>query len=266
MSASGRAVGRSSDFAGMLSAFAHCSLPRAIIALIVFSLGVQNTLGQGSQQSSPAVAPLSASDCKEMEQHQVLKANPPIGCDRLVLVTFPFVDFAGASHTDGRIVVLDAVGDEVFKLFHDLYLRKFPIERAKLMNEFNGDDDASMLTNNTSGFNHRNVAGSHTVSMHAYGVAIDINPVQNPVIEKVNGAPVITPPNGASFTNRTARNPGMAEQVIHIFSRHGFTVWGGAWIGLKDYQHFQVEGRVLQLLLNSPKEKAKALFSRLIKH
>jgi hypothetical protein len=197
-----------------------------------------------------------------MQRHHVLNAHAPVGCDRLALVTFPFVDFSGASHSDGQIVVLDAVDEEVLDIFQELYQRKFPLESAKLMDEFNGDDSASMLANNTSGFNDRNIAGGTVISMHAYGTALDINPVQNPAIVKTDGVTTISPPNGESFTNRSIRRPGMAEEVIPIMRRHGFVVWGGVWNNPKDYQHFQVDRPLSDVLMKMSSDSAKAYFAR----
>jgi hypothetical protein len=77
--------------------------------------------------------------------------------------------------------------------------------------------------------------------MHSYGLAIDINPVQNPYLSiGENGIVKVHPSAGVEFLNRSNIRPGMLEPVIHIFEKYGFTVWGGKWNNPIDYHHFEV--------------------------
>jgi len=106
---------------------------------------------------------------------------------------------------------------------------------------FGGDDDRSMAANNTSAFNCRTIAGSSRWSEHAFGRAIDINPVQNPY---VRGASV-DPPAGATFLDRASGAPGLITAdgpVVAAFAKIGWR-WGGAWSAGQDYQHFSASGR-----------------------
>ena len=73
-------------------------------------------------------------------------------------------------------MVMDAVANHISQILKRLVERNFPIEKARLMNDYNGDDDRAIADNNTSGFNDRNVEGGNTLSLHAYGLAIDVNP------------------------------------------------------------------------------------------
>ena len=93
-----------------------------------------------------------------------------------------------------------------------------------------------MAANNSSCFNFRKIDGSELLSMHSYGLAIDINPVQNPFIQKDK----ISPLDGKSFLNRRDEVAGLVEPIIDIFYKYGFTVWGGRWTTPIDYHHFQV--------------------------
>ena len=124
------------------------------------------------------------------------------------------------------------------------------------MDAFEGDDDASMAANNTSAYNDRAVAGTSSVSVHAYGCAIDLNPVQNPYV--THGE--IAPPSGAAYLNRRPVRPGMAEAVIGVFARHGFATWGGRWRSATDYQHFQLDRALAVRLAAASPEEARRLF------
>jgi hypothetical protein len=208
-----------------------------------------------------AVAPISAALCKDMKQRHVLNPGAPVGCDRLRLLKFGYIGFDGQAHGGGEMVVMDAVDDHVLQIFATLRQRGFPIARVKLMNEYNGDDDASIAQNNTSALNVRPVAGSSTISLHAFGVAIDLNPIQNPYVERAGGAIVVSPKAGAGYVNRKTVRPGMAESILDVFADHGLSVWGGDW-NSPDYQHFQVSRRLAYQLARLSPADARASFER----
>lgn len=197
-----------------------------------------------------------------MRATKVLNPGSPVGCDRLRLVRFSYLGFSGATHDDGELVVLDAVAEHVLAIFVGLRSRAFPIASARLMNHYRGDDDASMAVNNTSAFNVRRVAGSTAMSLHAYGVAIDLNPIQNPYVLRRSEGIEISPPAGGSYVKRQDRRPGMAETVVELFAHHGFAQWGGYWPRGIDYQHFQVGRGFAGQLVTLPYPKARAAFEQ----
>lgn len=204
-----------------------------------------------------------------MKLHGVLKANSPVPCHRLRIVKFSYVDFGGATHHDGEIMVLDAAADHVRDIFEELLRRGFPIARAQLMQHYGGDDAAAMRGNNTSSFNHRALTGGGALSLHAYGLAIDINPVQNPYLAfEPDGQAQVSPEAGIRYANRVRQRPGkpvrqgMAEELVEVFAHHGFLIWGGDWDNPIDYQHFQVSRKLAQQLAALPPEKARELFER----
>jgi len=218
---------------------------------------------QQSDDKGPILA-IGAELCKDMKQRHVLTSQGPVPCGRLNLVKFSYVDFEGHPHDDGEIVVMDVVANSVFNIFNTLRASNFPIAKARLMNVYDGNDDASMAENNTSAFNDRAIAGGRRLSLHAFGLAIDINPVQNPFLKRANGALTVSPPGGAAYTNRQDRRPGMNEPIIDIFAENGFLIWGGSWTDPIDYQHFQVGQKMAEHLARvSPGEGAK-LFSGVI--
>ncbi len=115
----------------------------------------------------------------------------------------------------------------------------------------------SMEDNNTSAFNCRATTGKpNEFSLHAYGVAIDINPLQNPYIgfSKENiGEAFVLPKTATPYVNRIVHAPGSAESIVDIFAAHGFSEWGGHWVDRIDYQHFQVPRAKAELLAKRQK-------------
>lgn len=102
-----------------------------------------------------------------------------------------------------------------------------------------------MSANNSSCFNFRKIAGTDKLSLHAYGLAIDINPMQNPFIQNSK----ISPANGKDFIDRSKIKAGMVEPVVEVFYKYGFTEWGGNWQEPIDYHHFQVPRQQIEALL-----------------
>jgi hypothetical protein len=142
----------------------------------------------------------------------------------------------------GRLVVHRWYTDEIVRVFRHLYEDRFPIRRMRLVDHYGADDRRSMRADNTSAFNCRWRAGiCCTWSQHAFGRALDLNPVENPYV--FDGG--FSPPNGAPFLDRHQHRRGM----IHRHDRVWWALhavgweWGGDWSGEKDYQHFSVNGR-----------------------
>jgi hypothetical protein len=220
-----------------------------------------------------SVAPVDAPLCASMKSHHVLNDGAPVGCERLAVVTFRYVDFAGAEHDDGRVVVLDAVAERVSRIFDELHARRFAIAKAQPMDAYDGNDEASMAADNTSGFNHRMVTGGTKISLHAYGAAIDLNPLENPFIERDRGNDaklMVHPPAGAGYLNRMQQRPGkpvragMAEEAVAVFAANGFTVWGGYWDDPIDYQHFDIGRPLAEDLAKLPPGEARKRFEAAI--
>lgn len=209
-----------------------------------------------------SVEPVDQTLCDDMRRRHVLNRMFS-SCDRLRIVRFSYTNFRGETGKDGALVVLDAVADHVLAIFNELRLAGFPIEKAKLMNAYDGVDDASMNDNNTSSFNDRTIAGSTRISMHAYGAAIDINPKNNPFV--VRGArDLVKPASGAGYLNRAAHSPGMAEAARTIFANHGFIIWGGGWRNPVDYQHFQLSRDLAEKLIALPADEARDNFENYV--
>jgi D-alanyl-D-alanine carboxypeptidase len=241
-----------------------CGCPAVCIAISIFLVTTSMMRAEDAREGS--VLPVTQALCDDMKKHNVIKAGAPVGCERLRLVKFSYFGFDGAVHADGEIMVMDAAAEHVLRLFNKLRDMHYPIAKAKLINHYDGDDDASIADNNTSAFNFRNVAGTNSLSLHAYGLAIDINPVQNPYVEHPAGKPRFSPPAGAAYADRLSGQPdkqlrlGMAESVIDVFADEGFVIWGGYWKSAIDYQHFQVSRGLAQQLAGLAPVQAKILF------
>jgi hypothetical protein len=217
-----------------------------------------------------AVTPIDPVQCAAMKAHHVLNGGAPVGCERLAAVRFSYFDFQGRTHDDGTVVVLDAVAPYVEHIFSTLYAHRFPIAQALPMEVYDGDDARSMAPDNTSAFNHRTVQGSGRISLHAYGAAIDINPVENPYLTRNGAAVTVAPEQGAAYLNRNEDRPnkplraGMAESVVAIFADNGFLNWGGDWDDPIDYQHFDIGRALAERLAALPPDRAREAFASVV--
>ena len=203
-----------------------------------------------------------------MERSNTWSENALVPANRLRLLTIKHIDFAEKEQI-GSMIVLDVCAEAVLNIFKELYRKKFPIHQIKPMHYYQGKDHAALADNNTSCYIDRNVIGSTDApkkSIHAYGLAIDINPVQNPfvVMDTDKGNATYDPVAGIQYANRMQKRlgketrKGMAEEVIEVFARNGFYWWGGYWDTPIDYQHFQISPLLAGLYLHlEPKEAIK---------
>lgn len=233
---------------------------RSIVFAFLFALLA--LLHQMPAANAAEAGPISKDLCEEMKNHKTLTNHGPVGCDRLASVKFSYFGFDGRVHTDGEIVVLDAVAARVARIFEKLLDLRFPLKQARPINRYEGDDDASMADDNTSSFNDRPVAGGISLSMHAYGLAIDLNPVQNPFLEGAGARRRISPSGGEKYLVRADIRPGMAETVIDVFADNGFLIWGGDWHDPVDYQHFQLGRGMAEQLARLPGAAARQVFEK----
>lgn len=197
-------------------------------------------LAVDAQAAPPSFAgtqgPIPEALAKRMREHSWRQGCPTPITD-LAYLRLSHYGYDGAVHS-GELVVHKELASDVLTIFKALFAQHFPVEKMKVIDDYQGDDDASMADNNTSAFNCRFVAGKPGVfSMHSRGRAIDINPRTNPMV--VNGE--VFPPAGSAFIDRRKNAPGIlraGDRVVREFTRHGW-VWGGAWAAMRDYQHFE---------------------------
>lgn len=162
----------------------------------------------------------------------------PVALRDLRLLTLSHWGFDGRART-GRLIVHRDVARELVRVFRDLYAARFPIRRMVPVDAYGGSDFRSIEADNTSAFNCRYVEGTTRWSNHAYGRAIDVNPIENPYVSGGSTSHVASRP----YVDRSKR-PGMAYEggaLVRAFDRIGWG-WGGRWKSVHDYQHFSESG------------------------
>jgi hypothetical protein len=210
---------------------------RAAALVVAASLVVGAAAAAEPARFSATVSPVRWSELRFS-----YRAGCPVRPDQLRTVRLAYWGFDGRPHR-GRLVVNRRVTADVVRVFRRLYAARFPIRRMRPVSVYRGSDEASMAADNTSAFNCRRVVASNTGSwsMHAYGLAIDVNPVENPYVALGR----VMPPAGRRYVDRGNLRPGMAAAggvLVQAFESVGWA-WGGRWTGSPDYQHFSTTGR-----------------------
>lgn len=153
--------------------------------------------------------------------------------DSLALIDVLYYSFDGLKH-QGQIVVNNDLEDDVYEIFELILKIKFPVGRVIPIVAYKWDDHSSMADNNSSGFNFRVIEGTTKLSLHSFGHAIDINPVQNPVIYPDG----IVAPADAKYNPQNEGAFNAASPVVKEFIRRSWH-WGGNFEQPKDYHHFE---------------------------
>jgi len=180
-------------------------------------------------------------------KNRMLKADSwrqscPVHLDDLRYINVNHLNFNGQT-VSGEIIVHKEVADDIVNIFAELYAIGYPIRQMRLVSDFGANDWQSIEADNTSAFNCRPITGNKKKwSKHAYGKAIDINPLENPYINrkghishkaswkyKKRVHSVNTPENKALLLKN--------DKATKIFKNYGW-IWGGDWSTIKDYQHF----------------------------
>ena len=198
-----------------------------------------------ASSSTTAPAPAAFTSTVEAVTAADLPASWRPGCplpvEELRAIDASHWGFDGAVH-QGRIVVAEPLVDDVVAVLRDLFDARYPIERMEPVDAYGGDDLASVAANNTSAFNCRLATGSTTSwSEHAYGRAIDLNPLVNPYVV----GDLVIPEVSRPYLDRTRTDPGIIREgdaAVTAFGSRGW-IWGGHWRTAKDYQHFSTTGR-----------------------
>ena len=165
----------------------------------------------------------------------------PVAPAQLRRVRLTYWGFDGRAHTGVLIVNVSVVGD-VVRVFRRLYAARFPIRRLRPIDAYRAKDERSLEADNTAGFNCRYAVapGPKHWSAHAYGLAIDVDPVENPYVEGGR----VHPRAGRAYLDRSRVRPGMAVPgglLVRAFAAVGWQ-WGGRWTASPDYQHFSKTG------------------------
>jgi len=203
----------------------------ALLAAVVIGLGCSEQLA-AAPSFTATIEPVRWDELR----HSYRKGCP-VGPAQLRTVSVSYWGFDGKPKL-GAVVVSRRVAPDIVTVFRKLWAARFPIRRLEPVSAFRGSDDASMEADNTSGFNCRFVGGTTRWSMHAYGEAIDVNPVENPYVR----GSYVSPAAGRAFLDRNRYRKGMALRdgvIVRAFASVGWK-WGA---GFADYQHFSTTGR-----------------------
>ena len=165
--------------------------------------------------------------------------NPYIKREDLRYLKVLHMGFDNMAHT-GELIVNVQIADICIRIFQELYQIGYPIEKIRLIDEYQASDEASMSDNNSSAFCFRRISGTDQLSLHALGLAVDINPLYNPYIHANTGVLTCEPASGVRYADRNKDFPykiTAQDACCKIFKKYGFA-WGGEWEHAKDYQHF----------------------------
>lgn len=212
-----------------------------VLTLLLFSMN--NSYAEEGFRGM--VEPIAEKIAVQMKQHNIWHTGCPMPLNNMRYLTVTYWGFDHKSH-EGHLIVLKNLAGETLQIFQDLYQIKFPIEKMLLPETYartqkdNGEniDLKSSEDNNTYGFFCREDGQRPgEFSPHSYGIALDVNPVQNPA--KIANHKIV-PITGKQYFDRNLQHEGMVnEKVVAIFSKYGWK-WGGYWKEEKlDYQHFQ---------------------------
>lgn len=214
----------------------------AVTACAGFALAVHSVAAPAALSQAPFRGTISRIDAAQAKRMTGVSWRPgcPVPLRDLRLLRLTHRRFDGTVAT-GRLVVHRDVAREVVAAFRRLYAARFPIRRMVPVDAYGASDFRSIEADNTSAFNCRFVDGTTRWSEHAYGRAIDVNPIENPY---VSGGRT-SHPASRPYAERSRRRPGMAYEggvLVRAFDAIGWG-WGGRWTSVKDYQHFSLSGR-----------------------
>ena len=205
--------------------------------IAVLALVLSVAASQGSTAAAEPGPRFAVEQVRWSDVRHSYRAGCPVALAQLRTVRVSFWGFDERPQV-GRIVVSRRVAPDVLAVFRILWRERFPIRRLRPVSAYGGSDDRSMEADNTSGFNCRYVGGTTRWSMHAYGEAIDVNPVENPYLRGSR----VSPPAGRAFLDRSRYREGMAVGegiLVRAFASVGWK-WGASF---GDFQHFSTTGR-----------------------
>ena len=205
---------------------------RVATLLTIGALAVAGCPVASAQPTPASVHPVSAA-----ELGATWHRGCPVGPEDLRRVELDYLGFDGATHR-GNLVVHKDVADDVVEVFGALLTMRYPIEKMRTVEHYPGaEDELSMQDNNTSGFNCRPLGNGW--SEHAYGRAVDVNPLVNPYRDASGD---LQPKTAARYLDRTRDDLGLlhaGDAAVRAFTDRGWR-WGGAWRNPVDYQHFEI--------------------------
>jgi len=217
----------------------------AVVDLSVFEDWVAETEVSEAQVEEYGVEKCFVADSiSEKIRSRMMGKSYPENCsvsmDDLRYLKVLHYDMDGKIHL-GEMVCNVKIADDLTEIFKALYDAKYPIGKMVLIDEYDADDEASMRDNNSSSFCFRPISRGSKISMHAYGMAVDINTLYNPYVSTRASGRIIKPSTATPYADREGESPYEIDKddlCYKLFREHGFS-WGGSWRSVKDYQHFE---------------------------
>jgi hypothetical protein len=166
--------------------------------------------------------------------------NAKIGFEELNYLHILYYDFENEVQ-EGEIICNKAIRDDLLEVFQELYEAKYQLCSVRLVDDFDANDEMSMEANNTSCFNYREIRDTGVLSRHGLGLAIDINPLNNPCVIGDSYEPL----TAGEFVDRSKDFDHKIDEddlAYKLLTEHGF-FWGGSWKSVKDYQHFEIPAK-----------------------
>jgi hypothetical protein len=188
-----------------------------------------------------SISPINSDIKKRMIRGNSWHTGCPVPISDLRYIRVVYHDFSYKDRV-GELIVHKSIANEIVWIFEELYSIGYPIRQMRLISDFGGSDWKSIEADNTSAFNCRRATGSKKWSKHAFGRAIDINPLENPYISKTGH---ISHRASLKYKKRFHKDSSPSDRAVLlprdeatlIFKSYGFK-WGGDWRYIKDYQHF----------------------------
>lgn len=211
------------------------------------------------------IEPLTPTIKQQLINKKLWDVSCPAPLERLCMLTLSYYDFNGNSQT-GNLIVFDTTAPYFVDAFKELYKLKFPLEQVLSFANNNGEEL-------TIAFNCRNIVGEKSMSIHSYGLAIDINILRNPYagafkISNMHAQGNLIPysKESLSYLNRKEQRLGMNEAIVEIMAKNGFIEWGGNWQDRIDYMHFQIPKSIAENLIFLDLNTGKALMDLMIRY
>ena len=252
----GRRAAVTACLLGVLAACSPSGTPGQVSAVpdvVVAPQSLPFVAGEGKQLPPPPVAqpasaaPMFVSTVTEITPELAARMTStwrpgcPVPLAELRYVTVRYIDFEGQVRT-GELVVNQDAADAMVQVFTTLFAERYPIRQMRLMDDFDGDVNAGLAADNTSAFNCRTTLLGTIWSEHAYGRAIDVNPLENPYWHA--GSNFVAPTAGRPYVERPDE-PSVIQDgdvVVQAFAAVGWK-WGGDWTRTVDWMHFSPSGK-----------------------
>ena len=205
-------------------------------------------LGGSALAASPSsIRPLTAAERTAVDAAHEYHTGCPVTLSQLRVLEVRYLGFDHRSHW-GQLVVNARVASDLARVFERLYAMRFPIHHMQFGDTYGALKNIPRDGDFTASFECRQASSSPCTktngttgswSEHAFGEAIDLNPVENPYV----GCGMTRDPTALAFVNRSTYRRGMVNAaVVRAFASVGWG-WGGSWSGsTKDYMHFSING------------------------